>query len=89
MNEHTHVQDFQVRRAPGEATAGNAGERIIEGKTGAVHTKDNIRTYVGAASDLFAGDAFALHASLSSFIRSIALTRTLFCTGRTAFPDAS
>ena len=33
MNEHTHVQDFQVRRATGEATAGNAGERLIEGKT--------------------------------------------------------
>lgn len=66
-DDHVHVQDFHVRRASGEAIAGDAGESLLEGETGAVHTNGRIRAYVGAAPEMFAGDAFALHTFLNSF----------------------
>jgi hypothetical protein len=65
--EHVHVQKFQVRRATGEAIRADGGEVIVEGETGAVHTKGSIRAYAGIVPDLFAGDAFALHTFLNAF----------------------
>ena len=49
MNEHVHVQNFQVRRAMREAIGGMGGELLIEGETGSVTTKGEIRAYAGAA----------------------------------------
>jgi hypothetical protein len=69
-NEHVHIQEFQVRKAVGEAaTHGVAGELLIEGETGKVHRRGGVRVYVGLAPELFAGDAFALHAFLAAFYK--------------------
>jgi hypothetical protein len=69
-DEHLHVQKFQVRKATGaDAARGAAGEVLIEGETGAVHDKGEIRVYAGLAPELFAGDAFALHGFLEAFFK--------------------
>ncbi len=68
-DEQIHVQNFQVRRAVGEAMRGDAGEILIEGETGRVHGKSGVRVYVGTTPELFAGDAFALHAFLNAFYK--------------------
>jgi hypothetical protein len=69
-DEHTHIQKFQVRRATGEeATLGTAGELLVEGETGKVGGKTDVRVYVGTAPELFAGDAFALHTFLVAFYK--------------------
>jgi hypothetical protein len=68
-DEQIHVQSFQVRRAVGEAMRGDAGEILIEGETGRVHGKSGVRVYVGTTPELFAGDAFALHAFLNAFYK--------------------
>jgi hypothetical protein len=69
MDEHVHVQGFQVKRATGVAMGGDGGHRLIEGETGTVHTNGKVKAYVGVAPELFAGDAFALHAFLNSFYK--------------------
>ncbi len=67
---HSHVQGFQVRRATGEdAIRGAAGDLLVEGETGKVATRAGVRAYAGIAPELFAGDAFALHAFLTAFYR--------------------
>jgi hypothetical protein len=68
-DEHVHIQKFQVRRATGDEIGGDKGELLIEGETGKVHSKSKIRAYVGAAPDMFAGDAFALHGFLNAFYK--------------------
>jgi hypothetical protein len=68
-DEHVHVQNFQVRRATGEAMGGDGGEVLIEGETGKVHSTSGVRAYVGLVPDLFAGDAFALHTFMTSFYK--------------------
>jgi hypothetical protein len=68
-DEHVHIQKFQVRRAIGDAIGGDKGELLIEGETGKVHAKSRIRAFVGIAPDMFAGDAFALHAFLNAFYK--------------------
>ncbi|MGC2662303.1 MAG: DUF4331 family protein [Bryobacteraceae bacterium] len=68
-DDHIHLQKYWVHRAVGEAIRGDAGELLIEAETRAVHGKGKIKTYVGAAPELFAGDAFALHAFLNSFYK--------------------
>jgi hypothetical protein len=69
-DEHTHIQKFEVRRATGEdATRGDAGELLIEGETGKIASKSEVRVYVGIAPELFAGDAFALHTFLTAFYK--------------------
>jgi hypothetical protein len=69
-DEHTHIQKFQVRRATGEeSTLGTEGELLIEGETGKVGGKTDVRVYVGTAPELFAGDAFALHTFLVAFYK--------------------
>src|SRR5271165_6972541 len=43
-DDHTHMQQFEVRRATGEeAIRGAAGELLIEGETGTVATKSGVR----------------------------------------------
>ena len=67
-DEHTHMQNFRVRRATGnEAVRGEAGEDLIEGETGKIESKSGVRAYAGLAPDMFAGDAAALHAFLTAF----------------------
>jgi Domain of unknown function (DUF4331) len=67
-DERTHMQTFQVRRATGqEAIRGAAGELLVEGETGRITGKSDVRAYVGIAPELFAGDAFALHAFQTAF----------------------
>jgi hypothetical protein len=69
-DEHIHVQSFQVRRATGdEALRGADGDLLLEGETGKVETKSDVRAYVGMAPELFAGDAFALHTFLTAFYK--------------------
>lgn len=69
-DEHTHVQEFKVRRATGsEAVRGDAGEILIEGATGAIESESGFRAYAGLAPDMFAGDAVALHAFLAAFYK--------------------
>jgi hypothetical protein len=68
-DEHVHVQHFEVRKATGDAIGGDKGELLIEGDTGEIHSKSGIRAYVGMAPDMFAGDAFALHAFLNAFYK--------------------
>jgi hypothetical protein len=67
-NEHTHIQQFQVRRATGDdALNGAGGELLVEGKTGNIAAQSDVRAHVGIAPELFAGDAFALHTFLTAF----------------------
>jgi hypothetical protein len=68
-DEHVHTQKFQIRKATADAIGGDKGELLLEGETGKVHSKSGIRAYVGAAPDLFAGDAFALHGFLTAFYK--------------------
>jgi Domain of unknown function (DUF4331) len=68
-DEHIHAQKFQVRRATADAIGGDKGELLLEGETGKVHSKSEIRAYVGIAPDMFAGDAFALHGFLNAFYK--------------------
>lgn len=67
-DEHTHIQKLQIRKATGnEALRGDAGELLLEGETGKIEMNSGVRAYVGIAPELFAGDAGALHAFLTSF----------------------
>lgn len=67
-DEHTHVQSFQVRVGKGDdALRGAAGDLLLEGDTGEVETKSRVRSYVGIAPELFAGDAVALHNFMTAF----------------------
>jgi hypothetical protein len=67
-DEHTHIQSFQVRIGTGEeALRGAAGDLLLEGETGKVETKSGVRSYVGIAPELFAGDAIALHNFMTAF----------------------
>jgi hypothetical protein len=60
-DDHQHVQQFEVRRASGEAARKGAdGELLIRGQTGKIASVGEISGYVGLAPDLFAGDAVAL-----------------------------
>jgi hypothetical protein len=68
-DEHVHVQKFQVRRATGEAVAGDKGELLIEGDTGKVHSKSGIRAFVGTAPDMFAVSADAFHNLHNAFFK--------------------
>ena len=68
-DEHIHIQKYQVRKATGDAIGGDRGDLLIEGETGKIHGKSGIRTYVGMAPDMFAGDAFALHGFLNAFYK--------------------
>jgi hypothetical protein len=67
-DEHVHLQSFQLLKATGEdAVRGTAGELLMEGETGKVHSQSGIHFYAGLAPDLFAGDAAALHAFMTAF----------------------
>jgi hypothetical protein len=66
-DDQTHIQNFHVRRATGGAIRGDAGEILIEGETGKVHSKSGVRAFVGTTPELFAGDAVALHTFLNAF----------------------
>jgi hypothetical protein len=68
-DEHVHVQKFHVRRATGEAVAGDKGELLIEGDTGKVHSKSGIRAFVGTAPDMFAVSADAFHNLHNAFFK--------------------
>ncbi len=68
-DEHVHVQKYQVLRATGDAIGGDKGERLIEAQTGNAHSKSGVRAFVGIAPEMFAGDAFALHAFLNAFYK--------------------
>jgi hypothetical protein len=62
-DEHLLVQSFVVRRATGDAALrGIDGERVIEGRTGAIAESEGLKAFAGLAPDLFAGDAAALGA---------------------------
>jgi Domain of unknown function (DUF4331) len=66
-DEHRHIQSYEVRRATGEAIAGDAGELLIEGETGGTVSKSRVRAFVGIAPELFAGNAAGLHGFLVGF----------------------
>ena len=66
-DEHAHVQAFTVRLAAGESIRGNAGDLLLEGETGKVHSESGVRVFVGTTPELFAADAHALHAFLNAF----------------------
>lgn len=68
-DEHVHAQKFQVRLATADAIGGDKGELLLEGETGKIHSKSEVRAYVGVAPDMFAGDAFALHGFLNAFYK--------------------
>ncbi len=69
-DEHTHIQNFQVRRATGqEAVRGDGGEDLIAGQTGAVQSKSGVRVYAGLAPDMFAADGFAMREFLTAFYK--------------------
>jgi hypothetical protein len=60
-SDHQHTQEFEVRRAWGDAArAGADGELLIKGRTGENTSVGEINVYAGLAPDLFAGDAVAL-----------------------------
>ena len=66
-DERAHVQKFTVRRAAGESIRGIAGDLLLEGETGKVHSESGVRAFVGTTPELFAVDASALHAFLNAF----------------------
>jgi hypothetical protein len=69
-DEHVHVQRFEVREMHGaEAVRGFSGKVLIDGETGAIHSKDGVRIYAGLAPELFAGDSFALHGFMAAFYK--------------------
>jgi Domain of unknown function (DUF4331) len=69
-DEHVHVQRLEVREMYGaEAVSGFSGKVLIDGETGAIHSKDGVRIYAGLAPELFAGDSFALHGFMAAFYR--------------------
>jgi hypothetical protein len=69
-DEHTHVQNFQVRRATGqEAVRGDGGEDLIAGQTGTMQSKSGVRAYAGLAPDVFAADGFAMREFLTAFYK--------------------
>ncbi|MDX6567374.1 MAG: hypothetical protein QOE10_3036 [Gaiellales bacterium] len=59
-DEHRHVQSFRVLRAQAGAIGGDAGDVLIEGKTGeAAFSPPGVRAFVGMAPELWAADAIA------------------------------
>jgi len=67
-DEHTHIQNFQLRRAAGEhALRGAEGELLLDGETNKIHSSSGIRAYVGIAPDLFAANAAGFHNYLTAF----------------------
>jgi hypothetical protein len=70
QDEHAHVQSYKVRRATGDdASRGAGGELLIEGETEKIHSKSEVRAYVGLAPDLFAGDAVAIIGWIKTFYK--------------------
>jgi len=69
VDEHIHVQSYEIRRATGQdAVQGAAGEPIASGNTGEiVEGSGGVRAFVGLAPDLFAGDGVALNRFKGAF----------------------
>jgi len=68
-DDRSHTQNFQVRRATGDAIPGDGGEILIEGVTGTVQSNSGVRVFVGTTPELFAADAFGLHVFLNAFYK--------------------
>jgi Domain of unknown function (DUF4331) len=69
-DEHSHTQSFQVFRATlDDAVRGAAGDLLIEGENGNVHTQGQIQAYAGLAPDLFAADPLLLRSLLNAFYK--------------------
>lgn len=67
-DDHTHIQNFQLRRATGpDALSGAEGELLLDGQTNQINSSSGVRTYVGIAPDLFAGNGAGLHQYLTAF----------------------
>lgn len=84
-DENHHVQRFQVRRATGDAIAGDGGDLLIEAETGTVYRKPGIQVYAGTAPELFAGDAAALHGFLTAFYKEQRYDGDVFKSGQNFF----
>jgi hypothetical protein len=68
-DEHVHVQSYRVLRAQGAQIPGDAGEVLLEGKTGTVEnpSASGVSAFVGVAPDLWAADAVAFFHLLTTF----------------------
>jgi hypothetical protein len=56
-DEHRHVQSYRVIRAESTQIAGDAGEVILEGQTGAIASDVGVKAFVGTAPELWAANA--------------------------------
>jgi uncharacterized protein DUF4331 len=69
-DERRHVQQFRVLRAEAETIAEDAGDLIVEGKTGEVATSSQgVRAFVGLAPELWAADAIAFFNFLTALYK--------------------
>ncbi|MGA8329272.1 MAG: DUF4331 family protein, partial [Mycobacterium sp.] len=68
-----HAQTFDVRLATGDnAIAGDGGQMIAAGTTGAVVLGDNgIRAFAGVVNDVFGGDAVAVNEFKDAFAAGV------------------
>jgi Domain of unknown function (DUF4331) len=56
-DEHLHVQSYRVIRAGAKQMGGDAGEVILEGKTGSIASASGIKAFVGTAPELWTANA--------------------------------
>jgi hypothetical protein len=68
-DEHVHVQSYRVLRAQGAQIPGDAGEVLLEGKTGTIEnpSASGVSAFAGVAPDLWAADAVAFFHLLTTF----------------------
>jgi Domain of unknown function (DUF4331) len=88
-DEHTHVQQFKVRRATGAASRhGAEGEIIAEGQTGeTANSGHGVRAFAGLVPELFAGDGAALIGFLKTFYAESRFDSALFLSHKNLFTN--
>jgi hypothetical protein len=84
--EHRHIQPFVVRKATGDdAVRGDGGEILAEGETGSIAAQSDVRSYVGIAPELFAGDAGGLRTLMTAFYKDHRFDGEAFLQGKNFF----
>jgi hypothetical protein len=78
VDEHRHVQAFQVLRATAEDIPEVRGDLLLQGSTGAVTESGGIKAFAGIVPELWAADAFAFFSMLTNLFRDDRFDASIF-----------
>lgn len=84
-DEHAHVQSFQVKRAVGNQIGGDAGDLLVEGKTGHAISANGVHAFAGLAPEMWAADAIAFFNLLNALYKEDRFDPAVFLHGKNFF----